>query len=99
MAAIVDRVLERLIERFKPLDQVDRQGLIALYERHLAEQQEYINAINARPSVAERVDVRRLDRPWQQLERHPSAIPETPAEARNKLINKRITHSGNGSAS
>ena len=67
-AAIVDRVLEQLIERFIPLDETDRQGLISLYERHLAEVGEYIAAINSRPIVAERVDPRHLDRPWQTLQ-------------------------------
>ena len=67
-AAIVDRVLEQLIEHFIPLDETDRQGLISLYERHLAEVGEYIAAINSRPIVAESVDPRHLDRPWQTLQ-------------------------------
>ena len=70
-AQIVDGVLERLvIERFLPVDVRDRQGLIDLYERHLAEVDAYISAIQARPVLAERVDVRRLDRPWQELPLH-----------------------------
>src|SRR5262245_3735621 len=67
-AAIVDRVLERLIEQFVPIDERDRQGLIDLYERHLQETEEYIAALKARPIIAERVDARRLDTPWEQLE-------------------------------
>jgi phage terminase small subunit len=100
MADIVDEVLARLIEQFRPVDEQDRQGLLALYERHLKETDEYIEAIKARPIVAERVDARRLDRPWQHLRpRHP-AIGESPAEIRNKLINKRqpmLPPPGNGS--
>ncbi len=70
-AAIVDGVLERLvIERFLPVDAQDRQGLIELYERHLAEVDAYISAIQARPIIAERVDPRRLDKPWQELPLH-----------------------------
>jgi vacuolar-type H+-ATPase subunit F/Vma7 len=69
-AQIVDRELELLIEQFKPIDEADRQGLIALHERHLQEAREFIDAIRARPIVAERVDARRLDTPWQQLKRH-----------------------------
>jgi hypothetical protein len=64
---IVDRELELLIEQFRPVDAADRQGLIALHEHHLQEAREYIDAIRARPIVAERVDARRLDRPWQEL--------------------------------
>ena len=67
-AQIVDRVLERLVEQFRPIDQGDREGLIALYERHLQETEEYLAAIRARPIIAERVDIRRLDRPWTEHE-------------------------------
>lgn len=77
MADIVDEVLARLIEQFRPVDEQDRQGLLALYERHLKETDEYIEAIKARPIVAERVDTRRLDRPWQELRPHsaPTRLP------------------------
>jgi hypothetical protein len=51
-------------------DEQDRLGLLALYERHLKETDEYIEAIKARPIVAERVDTRPLDRPWQELRPH-----------------------------
>jgi hypothetical protein len=74
-AAIVDRVLERLIEQFKPVDEADRQGLIVLYERHLRETEEYITAINARPIAAERVDVRNLSKPWQSHEPYAARSP------------------------
>jgi hypothetical protein len=68
-AQIVDGVLERLvIERFLPVDAKDREVLIQLYERHLAEVDAYISAIQARPVLAEKVNVRRLNTPWQQLE-------------------------------
>ena len=66
-AAIADEVLNLLIEQFRPLDQNDRETLIAMYQRHIAEVQEFIDSINARPLVAERTDPRHLDRPWQQL--------------------------------
>jgi hypothetical protein len=83
-AAIVDEVLERLIEQFRPLDSTDRQALIDLYMRHLAEVQEFIDAINARPLIASRVDPRRLDVPWDQHE------PYAPKSA------LRIGYRGNG---
>ena len=52
-AQIVDGVLERLvIERFLPVDAKDREGLIQLYERHLAEVDAYISAIQARRQTA-----------------------------------------------
>jgi hypothetical protein len=89
-ASIVDRMLSTMIEKFRPVDERDRQHLIDLMDRHFQEAQEYFDAIEARPIVASRVNPRRLDTPWQQLERHPSVIPENPAEVRNKLINKRI---------
>ena len=65
-AAIVDRELELLIEKFIPIDEKDRQGLIELHERHLKEAAEYIAAIQARPIIAERVDARNLKTPWQE---------------------------------
>jgi hypothetical protein len=74
-AEIVDRLLERSIEQFKPVDQADREGLIALMERNFKEQKEYVDAINARPIIAERVDPRRLDTPWQQLKPYAPTAP------------------------
>ena len=68
--SIADKVLEQLIERFKPVDERDRDALIAMYQRHIAEAQELIDAINARPITAERVDPRHLDKPWQELPPH-----------------------------
>jgi hypothetical protein len=85
-ASIVDKVLERVIEQFRPIDERDRQGLIELYERHLAEQQEYLDAINARPILASRIDPRRLDTPWQE---HEPFTPRSPQQ--------RIGYRGNGS--
>ena len=70
---IADKVLERLIEAFIPIDEADRQGLIDLYERHLKETEEYLASIRARPIIAERVDSRNLKTPWQ------SHRPYTPA--------------------
>ena len=59
-AEIVDEVLARLIEQFRPIDEQDRQGLVEMYQRHLKEAEEYVAAINARPIIAERVDARNL---------------------------------------
>jgi hypothetical protein len=84
---IVDRVLERLIEQFRAIDEQDRRGLIELYERHLQETEEYIAAINARPIIAERVDTRHLDKPWTEHQ------PHTPKAA------LRIGYRGNGGVS
>ena len=67
-AQIVDRELELVIEQFRPIDERDRQGLIDMYERHMKEHRQYINAINARPIVAQRVDARNLKTPWQDRE-------------------------------
>ena len=74
---IADRMIADLIERFKPVDEQDRQGLIQLIERHCQEMSEYVDAIKARPITAERVDARRLDTPWQQLRPHsaPTRLP------------------------
>jgi hypothetical protein len=96
---IVDRMLAQLIEEFRPVDAQDRQALIDHMEEQYRETQEFLDAIRARPIVAERVDPRRLAPAWQQLKQHPSVLPETLAEARNKLINRRISTRGNGSAS
>jgi len=83
---IVDRELELLIERFIPIDEKDRQGLIELHERHFKEAQEYIAAIQARPIVASRVDPRNLKTAWQD---HETYTPRSPA---------RIGYRGNGKA-
>jgi hypothetical protein len=83
---IVDRMLERVIEQFAPVDEADRQGLIDLCERHMAETGEYLAAIKARPIAAERVDIRNLKIPWQQLQRY---------SAQSQF---KITHRGNGTS-
>jgi hypothetical protein len=74
-AEIVDRELSLLVEQFRPVDEQDRQGLIEMYQRHLKEAEEYIAAIQARPIIAERVDTRHLDRPWQD---HEPYAPKSP---------------------
>ncbi len=66
--SIADKVLEELTEKFKPIDERDRQALIAMYQRHVEEARELIDSISARPITAERVDTRKLSTPWQQLE-------------------------------
>jgi len=73
-AQIVDRELELLVERFIPVDEADKQGLIELHERHFKEAQEYIAAIQARPIIAERVDPRNLTKPWSE---HRPYSPQT----------------------
>ena len=73
-AAIVDSYLEQVIEKFRPVDQADREALLAMFKTFFAEVEEFIASLNARPVLAERVDQRRLDRPWQELEiRNPPA--------------------------
>jgi len=79
---IVDRELELLIEKFIPVDEADKQGLIELHERHMKEAAEYIAAIQARPIIAERVDSRNLSKPWSE---HRAYSPQT-----------RIGYRGNG---
>lgn len=76
-AAIVDRTLELLVEQFVPIDEKDRQGLIALHERWLQETEDYVNAIKARPVIAERVDARNLSKPWQD---HEPFAPKSPRQ-------------------
>ena len=77
---IVDRELALLVEQFRPVDEQDRQGLIALYERQLQETEEYLAAIRARPIIAERVDTRHLDKPWTE---HQPYSPNTRIDYRN----------------
>jgi hypothetical protein len=79
-AQIVDRELELLIERFIPVDEKDREGLIELHERHLKEAAEYIAAIQARQICAERVDTRNLSKPWSD---HKPYSPQTRIGYRN----------------
>jgi hypothetical protein len=79
-AQIIDREFELLIERFIPVDEADKQGLIELHERHFKEAQEYIAAIQARPIIAERVDPRNLSKPWSE---HRPYSPQTRIGYRN----------------
>jgi hypothetical protein len=72
---IASRVLEELVERFVPVDQADLDGLVEMYERHIGEAEEYLASIRARPIVAERVDTRNLDIPWQQRETYSARSP------------------------
>jgi hypothetical protein len=66
-AAIADRIIDELILKFRPVDYRDRQGFLELLDRHCAEMQAYIDAIEARPITAERVDPRKLDTLWETL--------------------------------
>lgn len=76
LAEMVDKVLAELVEKFRPIDEADRTGLVALYERQFREQQEYVDAILARPITAYRVDIRNLKEPWQS---HKPYSPHSPA--------------------
>ena len=67
MADVADRWLAEEILRFRPVDQADRDGLIALLQRQAEETNEYLAAIRARPVLGERVDAADLSTPWQQL--------------------------------
>jgi hypothetical protein len=67
-ADIADKMIDDLIERFCPVDEQDRQGLIDLIERQADEIHGYLKAIKARPITAERVDARDLTTPWQDLQ-------------------------------
>ena len=66
-ADIADRIIADLIEKFRPVDERDRQGLIELIERQAQETREYLDAISARPITAERVNAADLTTPWQEL--------------------------------
>jgi hypothetical protein len=78
--AICDRILEKLVEQFKPIDSADREGFIALIERQLEEQEQFLAAIRARPIIAERVDTRNLSKPWSD---HKLYSPQTRIGYRN----------------
>jgi hypothetical protein len=65
-ASIVDCILEKLIERFLPIDEHDRTGLIALYEKQMKETAAYLSVIEARKICAERVNLRDLSKPWHE---------------------------------
>jgi hypothetical protein len=62
------------IALFRPVDEKDRRGLIDLVQRLAAELGEYLDAIKARPIVAERVDLAKLPSRWQELRPY-SAVP------------------------
>jgi phage terminase small subunit len=89
MAALVDKILADLIEKFKPVDDEDRQGLKELMERHIREQFDFIEEINARPSTIERVDQKNLTRPWKEHETKPYGAARSP---------RRIAFGGNGAS-
>ena len=84
MPAIVDSYLEQVIERFRPVDEQDRQALLAMFKTFFAEVEEFIAGLNARPICAERIDARNLNKPWDQYP------PYSPAS--------RIGYRGNGGA-
>jgi hypothetical protein len=64
---VADRLIADMIERFRPVDDSDREAVIVLLERHASELSELLNSIKARPICAERVDQANLTVPWQQL--------------------------------
>jgi hypothetical protein len=84
-AEIIDRALDYMaIEKFYPVDKQDRQQFEALTDRHHQEVMEFFEAIQSRPRLANRVDIRRLPDHWQSLEQF---TPKSPA---------RLTYKGNG---
>jgi len=87
VAEVVDGMLARLIEQFKPVDTHDRQALIDLANRHWQEMQDWLETIEARPSLAYRIDARNLNTPWHEHETHKPTSP------------LRIGYRGNGKAS
>jgi hypothetical protein len=75
-AAIADRIIDELVLKFRPVDERDRAAFMELIDRHCAEMQAFTDAINARPLLAERVDTRHLDKPWQDLKPYsPARLP------------------------
>jgi terminase small subunit-like protein len=70
------------VEGFRPVDERDRQGLIDLLERYEAEFSEFMSGIKARPITAVRCDLANLRPDWRQLELHPSAYVDNPAQRR-----------------
>jgi len=86
-AQVVDRMLAQLVEQFRPIDEQDRQALIDHMEQQYQETQEFLDAIRARPIIAQRVDAKNLKTPWQEHE------PYAPKSA------ARIGYRGNGGVS
>jgi hypothetical protein len=84
------------VEGFRPVDERDRQGLIDLLERYEAEFSEFMSGIKARPITAVRCDLANLRPNWKELELHPSAYVDNPAEIRDKQINHRHRRITNG---
>jgi hypothetical protein len=74
-AQIVDRFFEKLIERFLPIDDNDKRAFVALIDRQLQEQAEFMAAIEARPILAERVDIRNLSKPWNEHQPYSARSP------------------------
>ena len=64
---LADEMLSKMIEAFHPVDERDRQGLVDLMTRQAAETRDFLASIKARPTVTERVDPARLERPWTEL--------------------------------
>jgi hypothetical protein len=69
-ADVADGLLAEAIERFMPVDEQDRQSLIELIKRQAGEIREFLNSLQARPIVGERVDARNLSVPWRQHKPH-----------------------------
>ena len=74
-AEIVDRFFERLIERFLPVDERDKQAFVAMIDRQLQEQAEFMAAIEARPTLGHRVDPRNMKAPWTEHEQFKPTSP------------------------
>ena len=71
LAGFADRMIEDLVIAFRPVDEKDREGLIALLGRHMKELGEFISAIRARPITAVRCNPAATAN-WRELELHPS---------------------------
>jgi hypothetical protein len=56
IADVVDELLRYDLDQWHPATEADRKGLIALYERHFQEVDEFVASIKARPVVGVRVD-------------------------------------------
>jgi hypothetical protein len=73
-AELADALLNRLVDGFRPIDARDRQGLMDILSKQAKETAEFLQAIHARPIIAEKVDPAALPPDWQSLRLH-SALP------------------------
>ena len=76
-------MLNTLVDGFHPTDSKDRAGLVKLLTQQVHQVDRFLCSIKARPITATRYSPD-LMTPWQQLQSHPSALIDNPAEERNK---------------